>query len=115
MAKLTSLKMSKKSGGEMPQAAEDPVGPQYHYGTTLHLEDELVDKLKAGGMKTGDKVEIVAHGHVRSHGSMQREGDKAERRHLEVQLTDMSLTGSKEDRKGQAAAKHLDEISRPTR
>ena len=118
MAKLTSLKMSKseaKESGITAARPSEPEGPRYHYGTSLHLEDELLDKLKAGDLKTGDKVEIIAHGHIASHGASQRSGDKEERRHIEVQLTDMSLTGSKADRKEKAIGEHLDSISSPTR
>lgn len=118
MAKMVSLKMSKKEakgefGADCPQPSKayDDNLPRYPYGTKLRLETEVLDKLdiEPGDFKSGQVLTVTAKVEVVGTSTSQRQGGK-DRNELELQITDMSID-TKAMKKAKADENHLNSIS----
>lgn len=121
MAKLTSLKMSKKEAKSdmgMPMGASDMSGdnlPRYPYGTKVRLEKEALDKLDCdpADYKVGDVLMIQARVEVVGTSIRENQGGK-EYKELELQITDMSMEQDKATKKAKAEDEHMTALSKTT-
>ncbi len=68
----------------------------YPYGTSISIDDDLVDELNAGNLVVGDIIEIKAHAFVDSKSeSSNKEGSN---KSIRLQLTSMNIERKDDDR-----------------
>jgi hypothetical protein len=104
MAKLVSMKMSKKEreGESYPTKVD---APAYPWGLQLNLGNEEIEKLGSGNvpMDVGEEITIIAKAKVTSASMNASEGGK-QRHSVTLQITDLCL---EEEADAGAVAKSL--------
>jgi hypothetical protein len=87
------VKIKKESGPGMTCGSD---GSHYPYGTSLNLENDMVDALEVGNLAIGDVVEVRGFAFVDSkYTSSDKDGtDKSVR----LQMTSMKLVREEDDR-----------------
>ena len=99
MADMKRTPSEKK--GENKAMAEPYKGPDYPYGTRIHLDHESLKKVGMTDLpEIGHEVEIRAKAHVSSASAEKREGEE-ERRHLELQITHLGISHKADNMKGE--------------
>lgn len=90
---LKSMKMSQKAKKDsMPSEVSEQ---EYPYGLCIRLDEDQISKLELPDLpKAGSGMMIVARADVRSVAIT--DNDDGKKRHLELQITDMSLKQEKE-------------------
>ena len=71
-------------------------GDYYPYGTSLSVEDEMIDELKAESFVVGDLIEVRGYAFVDSTSMHMSKEHKS--KSLRLQLTSLKLTLDKNDR-----------------
>lgn len=92
MPKLVSMKMTEKEQKDQYAVeAKPPEGPRYPYGLCLHLDDDVMKKLKMGDLpKVGKQVLVTALADVTS--VSERESlIGGSHQSVELQITDLAL------------------------
>lgn len=72
-------------------------GQHYPYGTSLHIEDDLIDDLGVNELVTDDKVEIMAVGFVNSKNEYSRSGGDEDSKSMGIQITELKIRRKPED------------------
>lgn len=112
--KTVSMKLSaadKKASMDGPVINGD--GADYPYGLQLRLDTAQLDKLGLKGIMVGDECVIEAKGVVTMYREEATSGSKPECT-AEIQITDLGVAESGEQKRSRASASHLDAISKPT-
>ena len=87
------VKIKKESSSKGVTCCSD--GDYYPYGTSINLEDDLVDELNAGNLAVGDVVEIRGYAFVdsKSEYSNKESSNKSAR----LQLTSLKVDRESDD------------------
>jgi hypothetical protein len=104
--KLASMKLSSAAG---PMESAD-----YPYGLQLRLDRAQLEKLKLDQPQVGDEVMIEAKGIVTMYREAVRAGEGKSDCTVKVQITDLYVGASEDQRRERASASRLAEISKPT-
>lgn len=88
---LISVKQNRDVDSDLEIASPND---EYPWGLSLHLETEIIDKLKAGELNSGDTVRIEAVAFVSQKTVSSRADDEGspEHKNMNIQITDMALT-----------------------
>lgn len=107
---LKSVELSAADGAKFAEAAEAPKmeKPRFPFGLSLRLDEETLKKLEISDLPAVEsKVSINAVAFVQSAGvneHVDEDGNKKERKHLELQITAMEL-GAPEKKEGEGEEK----------
>lgn len=88
------IKIKKESNGSLLSTSSD--GSSYPFGTSLHLQDELLEELSMDGLGVGDVVEVRAFAFVDSK-SEHSDKDSSEKS-IRLQLTSIELRRDDSDK-----------------
>ncbi len=96
MPNLVSMKLSETQKDRAGSSVISGVGEdEFPFGLRLHLDDEAIKKLSLGTLEVGDKMSLFAE--VKVTEVSEREDEEGKRRHVDLQITDMSLHDGKVD------------------
>ena len=88
------VKIKKESSSPSDVCCSD--GAHYPYGTSISIDDDLVDELDAGNLAVGDVVEVRAYAFVDS--KSEHSNQEGSNKSIRLQLTTMSLRRETDDR-----------------
>ena len=71
-------------------------GDYYPYGTSINLEDNLVDELNAGNLAIGDVVEVTGYAFVDS--KSEHSDKQGSNKSVRLQMTSMKIEREADDR-----------------
>lgn len=100
---LKSMKLPARTQESLVASADVPEGPRYPGGLSLHLDDDVLEKLSMTLPDVGKSFMLQARVHVTAASQMEYEGDK-KRRAVSLQIVDMGL-GTDEGEGSSAADK----------
>lgn len=100
--KLKSMRLSEREQEKEAPATVAADKPRYPWGLGLHLDDEALEKLGAGGFEVGKSMMIQAR--VDVTGVMEQEHEHGKHRNVQLQITDLGI-GPDEGDGGDAAEK----------
>jgi hypothetical protein len=86
----------KKTSEESEAVVSRSDGDYYPYGTSLSVEDDMIDELKAESFVVGDVVEVRGYAFVDS--TSQHMSKDHSSKSLNLQLTSLKLILEKDDR-----------------
>ena len=113
--KLISTELSKEEAKEENAPAEVSDAPKYSYGTCLHLNDDLIEKL---GLKdkiqVGQRYKLQGTLEVTGYRENQRQGGEDECS-ADLQITEMGLSADKSQDKEDAEYSRIGDLSGPTK
>lgn len=94
---MVNMKLSpEEAKNELGCVPSDGKGPAYPYGLCLYLDDETLAKLGVTSLPdVGTKMQLVATVEVASNSQRQTQDGKTV--NMDLQITDMELTGDKPD------------------
>ena len=92
------MKLSKKEAkGEVGTVESEY--PEYPYGLSLHLDDEILSKFGVKELPAvGTTFTIAAKANVTDANEHSSQGDKKKRRSITLQITDMGLSTKDEEK-----------------
>ena len=87
------VKIKNESSSEGVTCCSD--GDYYPYGTSVSVEDDLVDELNAGNLAVGDVVKVSAYAFVDS--KSKHSSKEGSNKTVRLQLTSMKLDRENDD------------------
>ena len=97
---LTSMKLSKRKAKR--EIAIDDSGPRFPHGLTLHLNEDVLEKLGIDSLpEIGSEMIVVGVGVVESASQHKRQG--SDDRSVNIQLTDIDVGPKEADESVEAA------------
>lgn len=75
----------------MPDFEGNDDSKMYPYGTSLRIQDDLVDKLGLSNINTGDKISIKGLALITSKSSYETDNDNEVEKSITIQFTDISV------------------------
>jgi len=88
------VQIKKENDGDVITCCSD--GQHYPYGTSLHINDDLIDDLGIGQLAVEDVVEIKAVAFVNSKSENSSSGGE-ESKSMGIQITGMKIKRKSED------------------
>lgn len=88
------VKIKKESSSHNSVIGSD--GNHYPFGTSLHIEDELIEELSAGNLAVGDIVEVSAFAFVER--KSEHSDSDGSNKSISLQLTSIKLKRETDDR-----------------
>lgn len=96
MPNLVNMKLSESKKDRVGSSVISEVGrEEFPFGLRLSLDDEMIKKLALGTLEVGDTMSLFAE--VKVTEVSEREDEEGKRRHVDLQITDMSLHDGKVD------------------
>lgn len=94
MPDLVNMKLPESKKDRTGSSVISEVGrEEFPFGLTLHLDEESIKKLSLGTMEVGKTMSLFAE--VKVTEVSEREDEEGKRRHVDLQITDMSLHSGK--------------------
>jgi len=87
------VKIKKESSSTGVTCCSD--GDYYPYGTSLSIDDDLVDELNAGNLAVGDVVEVRGYAFVDS--KSEHSNKESSSKSIRLQMTSMKVTRETDD------------------
>lgn len=112
-----ALKSLRLSPGELQtllgEFTDDRKPPEFPPGTQLHLTDEVIKKLEMEDIpEVGTTMTLTAKVEVKSAMVKEEEG-RPQRKHIELQITDMELSKDGKNQRDQQAEKLFGQVKDP--